>query len=627
MIEQSKERTARVPILPIITLAFLVAGAMAGLWDTGRAYRFGIWMVGLVLTGAPLVLRTLRFALRGQFATDLVAMLAIMGAVALREPLAGLVVVLMQSGGEWLERLAEGRASEAVRHLEAMAPRLARRITPHGVEEIAVDDVRVGDRLLVRPGDLVPVDGEVVAGEGLVDTVRLTGESVPIRASPGVQLASGSENLDGALDLVATSLASESQYARIVQLVTSAQATKAPLQRTADRYAVWFTPIVLVVCLAAWLFSGDTMRVLAVLVVATPCPLILATPVAIIGGINRAARRQIVVRTGGALEQLASVDAVLLDKTGTLTLGQPEVSGIRLVPGLSEMEVLGVVGAVEQRAGHLLARTLTRTARERRGAPLPQAAGVTESPGRGASGLVDDRMVRVGTRAFALEGDGVVHDGAMRAPRAFAGMEPEHDGLRAYVSIDGEPAAVVEFADRVRSNAAAVIAELQAMGLERIAMLSGDHTATALQVASEVGIDDVRAELRPEDKIAVVDDWLRQGHRVLMVGDGTNDAPALSAATVGVALAAHGDGLTSAAADVVLLADDIGRIPEAVRIGRRTMRIARQSIQVGLGLSAVAMVAAAFGYIRPSMGALLQEAIDLAVLVNALRTSRAGPAA
>jgi heavy metal translocating P-type ATPase len=588
--------------------------------------RYTTWMVGLVVTGAPLTFRTLRLALRGQFATDLVAMLAIGGAIALREPLAGLVVVLMQSGGEWLERLAEGRASEAVRHLAAMAPRRARRITPHGLEDIDVDDVRVGDHLLIRPGDLVPCDGEVLSGEGLVDTARLTGEAVPVAAAAGVRLASGSENLDGALELRATSLASESQYARIVQLVTSAQASKAPLQRLADRYAVWFTPVVLAVCLVAWLFTGDTMRVLAVLVVATPCPLILATPVAIIGGINRAARRQIVVRTGGALEQLAVVDAVAFDKTGTLTLGQPEVSAISHDAGITEEEVLLLAGAVEQRAGHLLARTLARTARERLGVALPAAERVMESPGRGVTGVARDRTVRVGTRDYASESVGVAHAGAHDATGTFDALEPSHDGLRAYVSVDGEPAAVIEFADRVRENAARTVRELRSLGFRRVAMLSGDREATAQQVASEVEVDDVRAGLRPEDKVTVVREWQRDGYHVLMVGDGTNDAPALSVASVGVALAAHGDGLTSEAADVVLLADDIGRVPEAVRIGRRTMRIARQSIRVGLGLSAVAMIAAALGYIRPTIGALMQEAIDVAVIVNALRTSRSGPA-
>lgn len=580
-----------------------------------------IWYLGLVLTGAPVVWQTVRGMARGHFASDVVAMLAVVTAVLLRQPLAGLVIVLMQSGGEALERYAEGRASAAVRELEAQAPRIGHLLRDGEVEDVAVDAVAVGDELLVRPGELVPCDCVVVDGRSSVDVSRITGEPVPVAAAAGTTLPSGSANGEGPLTVRATALARESQYARIVELVRSAQASKAPLQRLADRYAVWFTPVTLAVCAAAWAVSGDPLRVLAVLVVATPCPLILATPIAIIGGINRAARRQIIVRHGVALEQLGGTTIAIFDKTGTLTIGHPEVRHVASANGYSERELLRLAAAVEQGAGHPLARTLVAAA-ERALGPAgerpPAASEVVEAPGRGVSGIAEGHRIAVGARSLLEE----------RQPEATGQLRDletrfvNQPGLRAYVAIDGRAAGVVEYADRVRDDAHEVMTELRRIGVNRTMMLSGDHPANVTSVAAEIGLSDARADLLPEGKVAVIRDLIASGEKVLMVGDGTNDAPALSAATVGMAIAAHGGGITAEAADVVLLADDLRRVPEAIRISRRTLSVARQSIIVGLGLSALAMVFAAFGFIRPAVGALLQEAIDVAVILNALRTSR-----
>jgi heavy metal translocating P-type ATPase len=420
--------------------------------------------------------------------------------------------------------------------------------------------------------------------------------------------------MEGALVLRVTALSRESLYARIVELVRTAQASKAPLQRLADRYAVWFTPVTLAVATLAYALSGDPDRVLAVLVVATPCPLILATPVAIIGGINRAARRQVIVRHGGALEALATVDTAVFDKTGTLTVGRPEVSEVQAVPPFGEDDVLRLAGTVEQGSGHLLARTLVAAAHHR-GLKLGKPAGVTEAAGRGVSGMVGRQRIVVGALTLIEE----------LAPEAVAGLHALHDAgpaLRAYVTVDGRPAGSVTYADRLRSNAAEVVSRLRALGLERIALLSGDHAENVAAVAGAVGIDEVAADLLPEDKVRQVRRLTQAGRRVLMVGDGINDAPALSSSTVGLALGAHGGGIVAEAADVVLLVDDLQRVPEAVAIGRRTIRIARQSIGVGLGLSGLAMLVAAAGYIPPTVGALLQEGIDVAVILNALRASR-----
>ena len=571
-----------------------------------------MWLVGLALTGLPVVIGTVRGALARRFAADLVATLAIVAAFLLDHPLPGLIVVLMQTGGEALEAYARGRASDAVRALEAAAPTLAHREEQGGVVDLPADAVRAGDRILVRPGELVPCDGVVVEGRSHADLAQLTGEPVPILADVGVMLLSGSRNLDGPLTLQVLAPARESQYARIVELVRSAQASKAPIQRLADRYAVWFTPITLAVCGLTWLVSRDPARVLAVLVVATPCPLILAAPVAIVGGINRAARRLIIVRHGTALEQLGTVTAAVFDKTGTLTIGRPAVSRVIPVAPFTEHDVLRLAAAVEHGSGHLLARTLVDEAR-RRGVAIPEARGVVEAPGQGVAGTVSGLDVAVGGRSFV----------AQRA--AWEGASPlmqrTGSGLRAYVSVGGRAAGVVEYADAVRPSAAGLIVRLRQLGLRRMVVLSGDAADNVNAVAAAVGIDDVRADLLPQDKVEVVRGLVAAGERVVMLGDGTNDAPALGVATVGVALASGGGGITAEAADAVILGDDPDRLADAVEISRRTMQIARQSIWVGLGLSAAAMVAAAAGYVPPTVGALLQEAIDVAVILNALRAA------
>ena len=600
---------------PLFATVVIAAGLVARAAAPGAGYDRAIWYAGLIIAGGLVVWRTLRGALRGHFAADVVATLAIVTSVLLGQPFVGLVIVIMQTGGEALERYAEGRASDAVRALEAVAPRIAHRMREERmIEDVPVDAVAPDDVLLVRPGELVPCDGIVVDGSAHVDASMLTGEPLPIFASRGTKLMSGSANLDGALTVRAVAPARESQYARIVALVRSAQASKAPLQRIADRYAVWFTPATLAVCAIAYLTSGDWLRVLAVLAVATPCPLILATPVAVIGGINRAARRHIIMRHGTALERLGTATIAVFDKTGTITIGQPRVRHVIQANGRPPMAVLQMAGAVERSSGHLLARTLVDAA-EATGLTLPVAVGVVESPGRGVAGTVDGHRVVVGARSFVLD-ETSIDEARLRV------FEPKDAGLRAYVAIDGEIAGIVEYADALRPGVADVFRDLTDMGVRRIMLLSGDHAANARTVAASVGLVDVQGDLLPEGKVGVVRDLVRSGESVLMVGDGTNDAPALSAATVGVALAGHGGGITAEAADVVILIDELSRVVEAVRISRRTMHIARQCIAVGLGLSGVAMVAAAMGAVAPTAGALLQEAIDLAVIVNALRASR-----
>jgi heavy metal translocating P-type ATPase len=602
-------------ITPALALAVLLAGGTVRLASSEPATSATIWMTGLVITGIPVVWRTARGAVSGHLAADLVASLAILAAVWLREPVAGLVIVIMQTGGETLERYAEGRASEAVRALEAAAPRVAHRLDGTRAQDITTAEIAIGDLLLIRPGELVPCNATVIDGRSHVDVSRLTGEPLPITATPGTKLLSGTANGEGTLIVRALATAEQSEYAQIVALVRSAQASKAPLQRLADRYAVWFTPFVLIVCLLAYALTRDPVRVLAVLVVATPCPLILAVPTAIIGGINRAARQHIIVRSGEALERLATVRVAVFDKTGTLTIGRPEVSRVTAIPPFTEHDVLRLAGAVEQGSSHLLARTLVEAA-EAAHVPLDHARNVVEAAGRGVSGKVAGHVVTVGARSFVLE----------RHPEAGADFDQPSGTttrLRAYVAVDGRLAGLVDYADRIRPELHATMGELAELGISRIILLSGDHAENANAVAALAGIREVASDLLPEDKVTIVRRLVSEGHAVVMVGDGVNDAPALSSATVGIALASHGGGITAESADVVVLADDLGRVPEAIRIGRRAIGIARQSAWVGLGLSGGAMVLAAWGLIPPAIGALLQEGIDVAVIVNALRASRA----
>jgi heavy metal translocating P-type ATPase len=550
-----------------------------------------------------------------RFAADLVAMLAILAALVLGEPLAGLIVVLMQTGGEALERYAEGRASAAVRELEAAAPRIAHRVGVRGPEDVPVDTVTVGDELLVRPGELIPCDAEVTEGTSSVDTSRITGEPLPVTAGPGIRFPSGSVNRDRPLRVRATARAGESQYARIVELVRTAQASKSPLQRLADRYAVWFTPITLAVCGLAYALSGDPVRALAVLVVATPCPLILATPVAIIGGINRAARLGIIFRHGTALEQLGQVTVGIFDKTGTLTLGRPRVSRLLASPGFAESELLGLAASVELGSSHLLARTVVEEA-VARGIATSGASDVIEAPGQGVSGVVGGREVAVGGWSFV----------AGRYPEAesrLTELRERVDGaeLRSYLVVGGQPAGIIEYADRIRPEMEGLVPRLRRLGLRRVVLLSGDDQVNTNAIARAMGIEEAHGDLLPEDKDAHVRRLVKAGEKVVMVGDGTNDAPALSSASVGIALASGGGGISAEAADAVLLADDPSRVVTAIAISRRTVRLARQSIWAGLGLSGVGMAAASLGWLPPVAGALAQEAIDVAVILNALRAS------
>ncbi len=611
--DNSVKRTI-LPYSPLFTIAGIILGGVEQYIFNLPLFAHALWTIALIGAGFPVVWRTLRAARAGNFATDVVASLSIVTAAIIGQPLAGLVIVLMQTGGEALERFAARRASAAVRELEKAAPRIAHLISGgRGLIDVPVGELNVGDVFLVRPGEMVPCDGIVLSGISEIDASQLTGEAIPVPAHMGIRLMSGSLNAHGVLSVRATARAAESQYSKIVELVREAQASKSPLQRLADRYAVWFTPATLAVCAATFVFTGSWTSVLAVLVVATPCPLILAPPVAMIGGINRAARRKIIVRHGAAIEMLSDATLAVFDKTGTLTIGKPQVRSVIALPGFTEEGVLRSAAAVEQGSSHLLARVVVEEGEKRYG-HLPTATQHRESSGEGLTGVVGDIEVAVGSRAFVARR-------ATTSLDVFDATEDGEAGLRAYVLLSGKPAGIIEYADSLRPELKTFLATLSELGLPRTVLLSGDRAANAKAVGLTAGIKEAYGELLPADKATMVSRFRAHGEVVMMVGDGTNDAPALAAADVGVALAGHGGGVTSEAADVVILIDDLSRVGEAVAISRRTMRLARQSIVAGLIMSGVAMIFAAYGFIQPTQGALLQEAIDVAVILNALRAS------
>ncbi|MGH7555718.1 MAG: heavy metal translocating P-type ATPase [Longimicrobiales bacterium] len=535
-----------IDLLPVAALLVIMAGGL--LWALGhRAATHWVFMVGLLVTSAPLLMQTIWEALKGNFATDAVATLAIVTAIVLREPFPGMIIVLMQSGGESLERMAQRRAGQALSELERRAPRIAHRRAGETYADVRVEEVRIGDELLVRPGETVPVDGVVRKGRSHVDTAAITGEPIPITAVSGTRLYSGFMNGEAPLVVEASAVAAESQYSRIVELVRIAQAAKAPIQRLADRYAVWFTPITLAVAVGAYLVSGDAQRILAVLVVATPCPLILATPVAVIGGVNRAAKSRVIVRSGAALEQLAEVQAIVFDKTGTLTTGRPVPKRVQVMDGWNEEALLPLIAAVEQGSSHVLARELVSYAQSRGAAP-GLAEHVHEVPGSGVRGTAEGHEVVIGSERFVgqeLGMDGIELPGS--------GVE----SLRSYVAVDGRLAGFIEFDDRLRPDLKELLAGLRRAGMKRLVIVSGDDTQTVQAIARQLDVDEAYGNLHPGDKVEHVRRIMRDVGPTLMIGDGTNDAPALATATVGLAVTGGSGDIAAETADAILLGDNL----------------------------------------------------------------------
>lgn len=607
--------------LGLFALAF--AGATAGLLSEHLDWAVSaelIWTAATLPVAAALAISILRDMLIGRVGVDAIALVAMVASIAMGEPLAGAAVAMMYSGGNLLEDYARGRAERELRSLRDRTPRIAHRQEAGGIVDIAAEEVAVGDELLVRAGELLPVDGELLDAHARLDESAVTGEPLPEAKARGDALRSGTVNAGEAFRYRASAAAHESTYAGIVRMVEAAQTAKAPFIRMADRFALLLLPATLVVAGLAWWLSGDPIRALAVLVVATPCPLILAAPVAFIGGVSRAARSGILMKGSSAIEALGQVRTAIFDKTGTLTEGGARLVALDTAPGVEADEVLRLVASLEQASHHVLAETLVTLARQKE-LPLSPPAAVREYRGSGLEGVVDGRHIRAGSRRLVL-GDGPVPAWAASAE---AGGEIAA-ALSVFIAVEGDPVAFMAMADAVRPDAAATLQRLHAAGLNRILMVTGDDAETAQAIAAQLAIDEVRSDCSPAEKVAVVAaEQARQP--TVMIGDGLNDAPALAAANVGVAMGARGATASSEAADVVILVDRVDRVAEAVSIAQRTRAIALQSIVVGLGLSGIAMIFAAFGYIPPVAGAFLQQGVDIAVIVNALRTlvAPAGP--
>ena len=600
------------PYLAGLAAAGLLAGIAAKVAGRDVAAA-AVWTAVTLPVLLALLVEIVTSLRRGEVGLDIVAGLSMAAALIFGENLAAAIVALMYAGGQYLEIYAERTARREMTALLSRVPRTAIRHRDGQLEEVAVDVVSPGDRLLIRQGDVVPVDGTVAEGVGVLDQSALTGESLPVKAKPGEPVLSGSTNAGEAFDVIATRPAAESTYAGIVRLVEDAQRSRAPMSRLADRYAIVFLVLTVVLAGAAWWLSGDPIRAVAVLVVATPCPLILAVPVAIIAGLSRAAKFGILIKGGKAIENLARVRTVVIDKTGTLTIGQARLIATHVDAGVTANEVLRIAASLDQASKHVIAQTIVDEARNK-GLQLAVPTDVVETPGEGVVGRVDGRRVAVGGLRFV----------AGRVARSDASPLP-HDrppgALAVAVGIDGRLSGVLILADELRAGTEAMLSELRALGIERIVLATGDRQEVARFVATGLSLDLVRSELMPDQKILVVLAERKNGP-VMMIGDGVNDAPALAAADVGVAMGAKGAAASAQAADVVLLVDQLDRILPAIRIARRSRLIALQSVIAGIGLSALAMVAASFGLLVPAEGAVIQEVIDVAVIFNALRALR-----
>ncbi|MHB0770502.1 heavy metal translocating P-type ATPase [Bradyrhizobium sp. 5.13L] len=552
---------------------------------------------------------------RGEVGLDIVAGLSMVAAIVVGEELAAAVVALMYAGGQFLEAFAERHARREMTALLARVPRTAVRHRADGLEEVALDLIVPGDRLLVRQGDVIPTDGVVASALAVLDQSALTGEPIPVQRHGGDEVMSGSTNAGEAFDLVVSQRAAESTYAGIVRLIDGAQRSKAPMSRLADRFAIVFLAITVLIAAVAWFFTGDPVRAVAVLVIATPCPLILGVPVAIVSGLSRAARNGILIKGGKAIEALARIDSLVLDKTGTLTDGRAKVVAIDVSSGADPADVLRFAASLDQASKHIIAQTIVGEAQSRR-LRLAIPSDVVETPGEGVTGVVEGRSVAVGGIRFVMS----------KLPKR---AEHLHQPTRSpgavvvAVAVGGRLAGEIRLADELRSGTQALLDRLRTLGVQRIVLATGDRREVADAVAAGLGIDAVRSGLTPDQKVLVVLSERKNGS-VMMVGDGVNDAPALAAADVGVAMGARGTAASAEAADVVILVDHLDRIVPAMEIARRSRFIALEGVFAGMGLSVIGMVAAALGHLTPVQGALIQELIDVAVILNALRALRGG---
>lgn len=600
--------------LVAVVVTLLVSGVLGLLGYTGLANDLLLLMgiIGVI----PIILDMLKSVRKGEYGVDILAVVAIVSALALREYLAAGIILLMLTGGEALEDYAQERAKKELNDLLKRAPKIAHRKVKDGEEDVPVGDIKVGDVVIVKPGEVVPVDGVIKVGKTSLDESAITGESLPVDRDEGDSLLSGSINQLAAIEVTASATSGDSQYEKIIHLVEKAASSRSPLVRLADQYSLPFTLVSFGIAGAAWLISADPLRFLQVLVVATPCPLLIATPVALVSGMSRAARHGIIVKNGAALEQLSRLKAIVFDKTGTLTTGTPEVEDILLQDkvDITEKQLLQLAAAVEQSSAHTLAAAVVAEAKKRK-LKVTQATEVEEMVGKGITGKVGERYVSVGKLSY-LQYLGVLF------PKRFADYHQsvETQGKTGvFVAVEGVYAGVITFADQIRPETEDTLKQISKLGIEDMAMVTGDHYEVAQRIADQLELSQVHADQLPEEKLKVVRRLKRAHTPLAFVGDGVNDAPVLAASDVGIALGAKGSTAASESADIVVMLDDLLRVPMSIKISKRTLRVARESIFVGIGLSVILMLIAATGRISPLNGALLQEGVDILVILNALR--------
>lgn len=563
-----------------------------------------VTVVGAIVAFSMFVgmIKTLR---SGKYGVDLLAIMAVVATLAVSEYWAAMVILVMLTGGDALEDYAAKKASTELKALLNNSPQTAHLITKNGTKDIPVNDVKIGDQIIVKPGELVPVDGYIKAGGGLFDESSLTGESRPISKNLGDDVMSGSVNGDHAVTLQVTKLAKDSQYQQLVKLVKEAESTPAHFVRLADRYAVPFTVVAIIISSLAWLISGHPERFAEVLVVASPCPLILAAPVAMVSGMSRASRNGIVVKTGSVLEKLAAAKTGAFDKTGTITSGQLTVDKVIPANNIDSNALLHYAASAEQQSSHILARSLLSYA-SAKGTPLSAVTNLEEVTGKGIQATVDDHDVRVGKLKYV-------------APQNVKAMQTS---TAIYVSVDKKYLGAITFTDHIRPEAKQTMERLKKLGVTNLLMLTGDQAVIADKVAQQVGITQVKADLLPQDKIKALKEIPLNEHPVFMVGDGVNDAPSLVTADVGIAMGAHGSTAASESASVVILKDDLSRVAKAVAISEETLKIAKQAVLIGIAICTILMLIASTGIIPAFVGAMLQEVIDTVSILWALKARK-----
>ena len=593
-----------------LALAGLAICLVLALTGQTTLASYGVVVISLIAV-LPESIGMVRTLLSGRVGVDVIAIAAIASSLLLGQYAAAAVIVVMLTGGNALEEFAKNRARKELDSLLKRKPTIAHLIKNEEISDVSVTKVVVGDAILLKPGDMIPVDGKIYKGFTSVDESAITGESLPENKKPGEAVLSGSINLDGVIEIHATKISKESQYETIIKLVSEASTKKSPLVRLADAYSLPFTIFTFVLAGIAWYISGDPVRALSVLVVATPCPLIIATPVAIVSGMSRAASRGIIIKSGGVLEQMSRVDAIAFDKTGTLTKGKPIIMSIDPCHGVSQDELLIIAASLEKFSTHSLAQVVVDAASKKK-LPLHKISKSTELPGKGIKADLAGEKIIIGSFMFLKESGVNLDD-----PVCVGHSQKENTAL--YVAKSKKYLGAITFVDPLRDEAKQTISSLKDMGVNNFIMVTGDRRQVGQYIGRKLGISRVESEVLPADKVKILLREKKIHSPIAMVGDGVNDAPVLAASDVGIALGAKGSTAASEAADAVIMQDDLGRLSDLVAISKRSVRIAKESIFTGMGLSSILMVFALFGFIVPIAGAFMQEAIDVVVIINALR--------